>query len=69
VPYPPAAYHSHPVTDSDSQQVTRLTVSEIRKMHVILCRTARPPEHHLHWSRWRRRHQARARRCRYPATT
>jgi len=42
-----------------------LTVNEIRRMHAALCRPAHPPEHHLHWSRWRRRHQAIARRCHY----
>jgi SRSO17 transposase len=40
-----------------------LTVNEIRRMHAILCRPAHPPEHHLRWSHWRRRHQARARNC------
>jgi SRSO17 transposase len=39
---------------------------EIRRMHATLCRPAHPPEHHLHWSRWRRRrHQAIARQCHY----
>jgi hypothetical protein len=42
-----------------------LTINEIRSMHAALCRPQHLPEHHLHWSRWRRRHQAIARRCHY----
>jgi hypothetical protein len=42
-----------------------LTMNEIRRMHALLCRPAHPPGHHLHWSAWRRRHQARARHCHY----
>ncbi len=42
-----------------------LTMNEIRRMHALLCRPAHPPGHHLHWSTWRRRHQARARHCHY----
>jgi hypothetical protein len=46
-------------------QECRLTVNEIRRLHAILCRPAHPASHHLHWPRWRRRHQARARHCHY----
>jgi hypothetical protein len=42
-----------------------LTMNEIRRMHAILCRPAHPPDHHVRWSAWRRRHQARARHCHY----
>jgi hypothetical protein len=45
--------------------LTCLSVSEIRRMHAIFCRPAHTPEHHLHWSRWRRRHQAAARKYRH----
>jgi len=38
-----------------------LTVVEIKKLFNVLTRVCRPIGHHLHWSRWRRRHQARAR--------
>lgn len=49
----------------DGQALTCLSVSEIRRMHAALCRPAHPPEHHLHWSLRRRRHQAIARQCHY----
>ena len=52
----------NPVT---SGQECRLTVNEIRRLHAILCRPAHPVSHHLRWSAWRRRHQARARHCHY----
>jgi hypothetical protein len=45
-----------------------LSVPEIR--HLITClvwHLDRDPHRVLHWSRWRRRHQARARRCHYAA--
>jgi hypothetical protein len=45
--------------------LTCLSLNEIRRMHAVLCRPAHPPEHYLHWSRWRRRHQAIARQCHY----
>jgi hypothetical protein len=42
------------------------TVPEVRR---LLCRLVwgrpPPPEHTLGWSVWRRRHQARAKRCHY----
>jgi len=53
-------------TGSDGQPVTCLTVNEIRRMHAIFCRPDWPPGHYLHWSRWRRRHQATARAGREP---
>ena len=43
-----------------------LTLAEVQRLMVRL--TSRPPvatEHYRHWSRWRRRHQARARTCHY----
>lgn len=43
-----------------------LTVSEIRRLLSRLIWTiAHSIDHILAWSRWRRRHQARARRCHY----
>jgi hypothetical protein len=41
--------------------LTCLSVNEIRHMHAALGRPAHPPGHDLHWSLWRRRHQAIAR--------
>jgi len=39
-----------------------LTVVEVKRLFHLLTRTWRTAEHYLHWSQWRRRHQARARR-------
>jgi hypothetical protein len=47
-------------------ELTELSVPEIR--HLITClvwHLAPEPNRVLHWSRWRRGHQARARRCHY----
>jgi SRSO17 transposase len=42
------------------------TMNEIRHLFTALfARTTRDPLHLLRWSRWRRRHQARARACHY----
>jgi SRSO17 transposase len=38
-----------------------LTVAEIQRVFNLVTRTWRTIRHHLHWSWWRRRHQARAR--------
>jgi SRSO17 transposase len=38
-----------------------LTVPEVKRLFNLLTRTWRSTAHHLHWSEWRRRHQARAR--------
>jgi hypothetical protein len=43
-----------------------LTCYELRHLFaVLLARPVADPTHRLHWSVWRRRHQARARTCRY----
>ncbi|SNR68023.1 hypothetical protein SAMN06272737_118126, partial [Blastococcus mobilis] len=47
-------------------ELTELSLPEIR--HLVICLVWRPdpdPNQVLHWSHWRRRHQARARRCHY----
>ena len=38
-----------------------LTVVEIKRLFNLITRTWRAASHHLHWTFWRRRHQARAR--------
>ena len=38
-----------------------LTVAEIKRLLNLVSRTWRIATHHLHWTWWRRRHQARAR--------
>ena len=58
---PPRGNRDYP----GSGQTVSLSVNEIRRLHALLCRPAHPPGHHLHWSQWRRRHQARARHCHY----
>jgi SRSO17 transposase len=42
-----------------------LSVNEIRRLHASLTCRAQTPGRVLAWSRWRRRHQARARHCHY----
>ena len=43
-----------------------LTCYELRHLFaVLLARPVADPTHRLHWSVWRRRHQARARTCHY----
>jgi SRSO17 transposase len=42
-----------------------LTRNEIRRLFTGLLHCPRPAREQLHWSRWRRRHQATARKCHY----
>ena len=46
-----------------------LTRNEIRKLFTGLCQQLPAPRLQLHWSRWRRRHQAIARACHYRRRT
>jgi SRSO17 transposase len=52
---------SHP----DNDQLIPLTRNEIRRLFTGLCQQLPAPRQQLHWSRWRRRHQATARACHY----
>jgi len=52
---------SHP----DDEQLIPLTRHEIRRLLTGLSRQLAAPAMQLHWSRWRRQHQATARRCHY----
>jgi SRSO17 transposase len=52
---------SHP----DDEQLIPLTRHEIRRLFTGLSRQLAAPATQLHWSRWRRRHQATARNCHY----
>jgi SRSO17 transposase len=54
-----------PLRDSASEPLIELSVNEIRRLHATLTCPAHPHGHVLAWSRWRRRHQARARLCHY----
>jgi hypothetical protein len=51
--------HSHP----PDEQLIPLTRHEIRRLFTGLCQQLPAPRLQLHWSRWRRRHQAIARAC------
>lgn len=42
-----------------------LTIPEVRRLLWRVAWSAAPPEPALRWSRWRRKHQARAKRCHY----
>ena len=54
----PRSPHEQPPADPG---LIPLTVAEVRRLHNLLTRTWQTIRHHLHWSWWRRRHQARAR--------
>jgi SRSO17 transposase len=47
------------------EQLIPLTRHEIRRLLTGLSRQLAAPDAQLHWSRWRRRHQAAARNCHY----
>jgi hypothetical protein len=47
------------------EQLIPLTRHEIRRLLTGLTRQPAAPAAQLHWSRWRRRHQATARNCHY----
>jgi SRSO17 transposase len=54
------------VQKNASENLLPLTVSEVRRLLVnLIWRVGRPTQQVLDWSLWRRRHQARAKRCHY----
>ena len=57
----PVADTGEPAADS----LVPLSVNEIRRLHATLTCPTHSAGQVLAWSRWRRRHQARARRCHY----
>jgi SRSO17 transposase len=59
------AASSHPADES----LIPLTRNEIRRLLAGLSRQLAAPGAQLHWSRWRRRHQATARNCHYRRRT
>jgi len=63
-PTPAADTRDHRITHGGGWLV-HLTVNEIRRLHAIFSCPAHPASCHLHWSLWRRRHQAIARHCHY----
>jgi hypothetical protein len=49
-----------------AEELLPLTVPEVRRLlRGLVWRSAPPEGQMLEWSRWRRRHQARAKRCHY----
>jgi hypothetical protein len=55
---------SQPGRGRDDQMIP-LTSHEIRRLFTGLCQRATASAIQLHWSRWRRRHQATAQACHY----
>jgi SRSO17 transposase len=51
--------------DQAGHELIPLTRNEIRRLYAGLLHCPRPARHQLHWSCWRRRHQATARKCHY----
>lgn len=51
------------LADDDDQPAT--SANEIRRMFTALCCPPRGEQHARRWSRWRQRHQQRARHCHY----
>ena len=52
-----------PASDHADDELIPLTRNEIRRLFTGLCQQLAAPALQLHWSRWRRRHQATARSC------
>jgi SRSO17 transposase len=51
--------------DRNGCELVPLTRNEIRRLFTSLACQQQPIHHQLHWSCWRRRHQATARKCHY----
>ncbi len=47
------------------EELLPLTVPEVRRLLRMVMSTVLSREHGIAWSQWRRRHQARAKRCHY----
>ena len=60
------AAEATPAGQTEDQDMIRLTVNEIRRLiNVFRDQPARGTSYRLHWSGWRRQHQARAKRAHY----
>jgi hypothetical protein len=63
---PPRAYAPPAfVTDETGRDLIPLTAAEARRLFNLHTRVTRPAEYHQHWSHWRCRHQAAARKFHY----
>jgi hypothetical protein len=51
--------------DETGRDLIPLTAAEARRLFCLYTRTARPVPFHEHWSDWRRRRQAAARKSHY----
>jgi hypothetical protein len=58
-----ALEHSHAPKPVSEIPLTRNEIAHL--LATVIIRPAHDPSHRLHWSRWRRRHQHRARTCHY----
>lgn len=56
-------------TDTQGDELIPLTRNEIRRLFTGLLARVHPAEFQLHWSHWRRHHQAVARACHYARRT
>jgi SRSO17 transposase len=63
-PPTPTSPHQQPPPDPG---LIALTVTEVKRLYNLATRALHSVEHHLRWSWWRRRHQARARRYHHRA--
>jgi hypothetical protein len=57
------------MTDENGHDLIPLTAAEARRLFNLYTRVIRPQAFHQHWSDWRRRRQARARRSHYARRT
>jgi hypothetical protein len=63
---PPRTYSPPPViTGGNDKEMIPLTAGVARRLFCLYTRVTRPEPFHEHWSNWRRRRQARARRSHY----
>ncbi|NRQ32956.1 IS701 family transposase [Nonomuraea sp. NN258] len=60
-----ATLRPEPASPAGTGQLVAISSNEIRRLFALLTRPLVDVEHILHWSRWRRRHQARARQSHY----
>ena len=57
------------MTDETGRELIPLTAAEARRLFNLYTRVIRPEEFHEHWSAWRRRRQASARKSHYARRT
>jgi hypothetical protein len=60
-----AAIGARSVPPANTGPLIEISANEIRRLFALLARPPTDQLHILHWSHWRRRHQARARQSHY----